>query len=163
MKVSFRKVREKDLKRLNEIVNDEEVIRYLSLKTPVSMKSTIDIYRKYRKAGEFWYSIIVDGELAGSFTLAPGGKTTKKSHVGVFGIALAKDYWGRDIGDKSIKFMLSEARKLKLKRIELIVARGNKRARKLYESNGFKKEGVMKMAVKINGKYHDDIMMARFL
>jgi len=163
VKLTFRKVREPDLKRLNGIVCDEKVCFFLHMIPPVSLKSTRDVYARYRRDKNPWWCILVDGKLAGSMNLITKKKNTKQSHVASFGIAIASEQWGKDVGDKAIEFMLKEARKLKLKRIELEVVANNKRARKLYEKHDFVKEGVKKKSFKISGKYCDTIMMARWL
>lgn len=39
----------------------------------------------------------------------------------------------------------------------------NRRARRLYEKKGFRKEGLKEKSFKIGRKYHDTIVMARLL
>lgn len=52
--LKFIPVRRAHLKRLNEIVNDEKVARFLTLTPPVSMKSTENLYAFVRKAHHPW-------------------------------------------------------------------------------------------------------------
>ncbi|MBD3389322.1 MAG: GNAT family N-acetyltransferase [Candidatus Altiarchaeales archaeon] len=163
MKVAFRRVREKDLKRLNDIVNDEETARFLHLIPPVSLKKTREAYEEFKRKRHHWYVVVVDGDIAGSFTLNPNPKNTKCAHVGRFGICIAREYWGLGVGDRIIRYALREARKLNLKRVELTVVKGHRRAIRLYRRHGFKKEGVKKDAFKIKGRYHDMMVMARWL
>jgi len=164
MKVTFRKVREGDLKRLNEIINDVEANRFLNTAAPVSMKSTRDFFNSLRKDERSWYAVLADGVVVGGIILnLHGDKTKRSSHVASIGINLAREYWGMGVGDKAIKFLTGLARKHKVKRFELQYIEGNERARRLYEKNGFKKEGVRKKAFKLNGRYYDSIVMAKFL
>lgn len=162
MKVRFRRVQEKDLRRLNEIVNDPQVARYLSVAPPVSMKSTREHYRKTKKNRNGWYSILVDNEIAGSTSLDFKPRS-KQAHVAIFGIALAREYWGVDLGDLAIEFIKKEARKKGVKKLDLGVVVGNKRAVKLYKKHGFKREGIKKKDFKLGGKYHDMMIMGCWL
>lgn len=50
---------------------------------------------------------------------------------------------------------------LMLVRAELTVFEDNERAIRLYEKFGFEKEGVKRMSVIKNGKYINEILMAR--
>ncbi|MFH1404261.1 MAG: GNAT family protein [Candidatus Altiarchaeota archaeon] len=163
MNIRFRRVRESDLRRLNEIVNDMEVSHYLGLLPPVTMKSTREFYTQCMSKKHLWYGIIVDGSIAGSVFLGPGPERSKISHSAEFGISIAREYWGRGVGDKAIMFMIRKARELGLKRIELGVVEGNRRARSLYMKHGFVKEGLKRKAFMIKGRYHNMIVMARLM
>ena len=68
---------------------------------------------------------------------------------------------GRGIGSWAIKSTLDFAfRELKLHRVELDVFSFNPRAIRAYEKAGFRREGVLRDAVKDGDKYGDDILMA---
>lgn len=150
-----------DLRRLNEIVNDSEVCRFINLITPVSMKSTRDFYRQSRKAGGMLYSIVVDSRVAGSVCLTP--RKNKQAHVADFGISLAREHWGMGVGGRAIEFIVNKGREHGVRRIELEAVAGNRRALGLYRRYGFRREGVKKRSFRINGVYHDTIAMARLL
>ena len=159
MNVTFRKVTEKDLKRMREIVNDEDVSLFLGVIPPVSMKSTQGFYEDRNQ----WNAVVVEGEICGSINILPKRRKSKQSHVASFGISLAKEYWGLGVGDKSMKYMLKKTGEMKSKRIELEVVAENKRARRLYTKHGFRNEGTKKKSFKIKGRYHDTVMMAKWL
>ena len=163
MRVGFRRVSARDLKRLNEIVNDPAVARFINLIPPVSMESTRDFFLECRRKKSLWYCVVVDGTIAGSVHLAPRTKNGKMAHVAEFGISLAKEYWGMGLGGRAIGFIVEEARKRRLKRIEFWGVADNMRARGLYKRKGFVEEGRNKKSFIIDGKYHDTIMMARLL
>ena len=152
-----------DLARLNEIVNDEEVARYLCISPPVSMKSTRDVLARHKREGSLWYAITADGKVAGAFSLTPKCRYAKTAHVAVFGIDLGREYWGKGLGGKAIDYAVKKARRMRLKRIELEVAKENIRARRLFSKKGFRREGVKAGYMRIGRKYHDSIMMARLL
>jgi len=163
MKISFKTVSEKDLQRLNEIVNDLKVARFLNLIPPVSMKSTREFYSQCKKNGMRWYAIVIDGVIAGSTHFAPRSKHGKQAHVAEFGISIAREFWGRGVGGRAINFITTEAGKSGIKRIEFEVVADNQRARELYLQHGFRKEGLKKKSFLINGRYHDTVVMARLL
>jgi len=163
MDVRFREVKVGDLKRLNEIVNDEEVAHFLSVIPPVSMKSTRTVYEGHKKSKNLWYCIIVEGVVAGAMNLTFKRRDSKMSHIALFGIDIAKEYWGGGLGTKAIRFMVRKAKELGVTRLELEVVAENARARRLYEKNRFVVEGVKRRGFRINGRYNDTVLMARLL
>ena len=82
------------------------------------------------------------------------------AHVAKLGMGLLPSFRGRGIGQTLVEKALSDARRLGLARIELTVHADNRRAISLYDRMGFKKEGLAKDAVFIDGVYKDVIMMA---
>ncbi len=163
MKVTFRQVSHEDLKRLNDIVNDSDVSRYLQLVPPVSMKLTRDLFERCRKEKTRWYCIKVDGKIAGSTMVRKNNVKSKRGHTADFGINIAKEFWGKGVGDKTMEFVIKKSKKAGVKRLELEVVAENTRARRLYEKHGFMVEGVKKKSFRIGGRYHDTIMMAKLL
>jgi len=163
MKVGFRKAGVKDLKRLNEIVNDCKTARYLNVILPVSLKSTQQFYDQHTNGKGLFYCILADKKIAGSFSIRFGRKDSKQAHLAEFGLCIAREYQGKGLGGKAIDFILKQARKRKIKRVDFEVVKDNKKAVKLYEKKGFKKEGVKKKSFKIGSRFHDTIVMARLL
>ncbi|MBM3309352.1 MAG: GNAT family N-acetyltransferase [Candidatus Altiarchaeales archaeon] len=163
MKVSFRKASSRDLKRLNEIVNDKKTARYLNVILPVSLESTRKFYEQHTKGKGLFCCIMADGNIAGSLSIRFGRKDSKQAHLAEFGLCIAREYWGRGLGGKAIDFIIKQARKNKIKRVDFEVVKDNKKAIKLYEKKGFKKEGVKKKSFKIGNKFHDTVVMARLL
>jgi L-phenylalanine/L-methionine N-acetyltransferase len=161
VKVSIRTVREADLGRLNDIVNDPDVAAHLIVTPPVSMKSTADLYAESRKTRS-WFAVVCDGSVAGSVSLRR--KPMKKhSHTADIGLAIAKKYWGMGVGAAAMDFAIGRARRLGLKRLELTVHADNRRAILLYGRKGFELEGKLRRAVKCGVKYQDVLVMARLL
>jgi RimJ/RimL family protein N-acetyltransferase len=163
MKVAFRPVRVRDLKRLNEIVNEPDVSPYLNGVLPISMKSTLRFFKHCKDSEVLWYCIVVDGVIVGSTSLHPERKDSKNAHVASFGIAISREYWGRGVGGRAVRFILRMAKELGLKKVILNVVTDNRRARALYERHGFVKEGLQRKQTKLKGRYHDNILMGRFL
>jgi len=163
MKIGFRKAGVKDLRRLNEIVNDSKTARYLNVLLPVSLNSTKHFYNQHKKGRGFFYCILADSKIAGSLSIRFGRKDSKQAHLAEFGLCVAREYQGMGLGGKAIDFIIKQARKNKIKRVDFEVVACNKKAVKLYEKKGFKKEGVKKKSFKIGSKYPSTIVMARLL
>jgi len=161
MDVSFRRVRESDLKRLNDLVNDTDVARYLSITPPISMRSTRQLYDRMRGGGR-WFAILVDDAVEGSYMLRPKDRD-KQRHVADFGINVSRRCWGVGVGASAMAHMLAQARLMGLRRVELEVVEGNARARRLYKSSGFAREGRKRRAFKVGGSFCDSIVMGRLL
>lgn len=84
-------------------------------------------------------------------------------HSGSLGISVHPDYQGMGIGKKLMEEIVDLADNwLMLVRIELGVYTDNHKAIKMYETFGFKKEGIKKYAAIKNGDYIDEIIMGRY-
>lgn len=83
------------------------------------------------------------------------------SHIGVFGISIAKDFRSRGIGTKLMKSAIDESVKnlAGLKIIELDCFANNPIAPDLYRSCGFKEYGRLPKGLKHKGEFVDDILM----
>lgn len=83
-------------------------------------------------------------------------------HSAGIGIMVHKDFQDKGVGTALMEALIDIADNwLMLVRVELSVYTDNKRAIHLYEKLGFKKEGIKKMAAIRNGKFTDEITMAR--
>ena len=68
---------------------------------------------------------------------------------------------GKGIGTEATRLMLEHAfGNLNMHRVWLKVLQQNKRAIKVYENLGFKKEGVLREAAYKQGKYHNFLLMS---
>src|SRR5713226_5877960 len=103
-----------------------------------------------------------DGEAIGSAD-CHGGTYAKTHHVGGIGIAI-RDGWrevglGRILMERILEWMRARG----FKKAELAVFGSNDRARRLYESLGFEREGTSRRHVLIRGSYEDEILMGLWL
>jgi ribosomal protein S18 acetylase RimI-like enzyme len=69
---------------------------------------------------------------------------------------------GRGVGRRLVEAVIAHARR-RVELIELSVVGDNRVARALYESLGFVEYGLEKHAVKYEGRYHDEVLMAKML
>lgn len=102
------------------------------------------------------------GEIVGSAD-CHGGTYPKTQHVGDVGIAI-RDGWrevglGRLLMGRVLEWMRARG----FKKAELAVFATNARARRLYESLGFRDEGARRRHVLIRGTYEDELLMGLWL
>jgi RimJ/RimL family protein N-acetyltransferase len=82
------------------------------------------------------------------------------AHTGVLGVALLPALRGQGVGRQLIARTLEAARAFGLSRIELTVSENNRTAIALYKKFGFETEGVKRNALKIDGRYENQVLMA---
>lgn len=85
------------------------------------------------------------------------------SHIAYLGgLAVHPDFSGKGYGKKIMQEIIELGRQLGLLRIELSAAVVNDKAIRLYEKNGFVKEGVLKNYtwLKSEHRFLDEVMMA---
>jgi RimJ/RimL family protein N-acetyltransferase len=162
MKVVFRHVRESDLPRLNAVVNERLVSRYLSVRPPVTIRSTRQWFAQCRKNGTSWFAVVVDGVVAGSVNLTPNRGRLKR-HCVSLGLALSREFWGCGIGGRTMDFAIKWAKERGFMRLELCVFLENRRAIRLYRSRGFIREGTQRKALRKGFRFVDEHLMVRFL
>ena len=104
-----------------------------------------------------------DGEIVGLLNCL-GGKRDARRHVTSLGISVRRDWRNRGVGDALMKYAIDWARNTgTVRRIELSVFERNQGALHLYRKHGFVVEGHRRRSVFRNGKYIDDLIMAKWL
>ncbi|WP_246483935.1 GNAT family N-acetyltransferase [Heyndrickxia vini] len=89
-------------------------------------------------------------------------KTIHKANI--FGMFVAPEARGKSIGKSLLLELIKMAKKCNgVEQLNLTVVSENKPAKKLYESLGFKVYGVERNALKFNGKYYDEDLMAFYI
>lgn len=81
-------------------------------------------------------------------------------HSGVLGMGVRQAWRGRGAGRNLIQAALAAAWERGLTRVELTVRADNTRAKRLYESAGFKTEGQLHRHMLVDGAYFDSYLMA---
>jgi RimJ/RimL family protein N-acetyltransferase len=107
------------------------------------------------------YIFLQEGQPVGMFKLIP--LTHRTDHIAYLGgVAIDPGFGGKGYGQQLISEILSFSRQQGFKRVELSTATINEKAIRLYEKNGFVKEGVLKnyTYLKKEGKFLDEVMMA---
>ena len=84
----------------------------------------------------------------------------KVRHRGTVGMTVTKKFRGRGVGGAMLDRLIAWATaNAVLTKLELVVHDDNARAQGLYLSRGFEREGRVRNAVRIDGKYYDQVMM----
>lgn len=146
-----------------EWINDEEVIRYLE----TEKGSSINDLKKYLESIEknkisAWAIAIKDtNKHIGNIKIDP---IDYKHKYGEYGIMMGdKDSWGNGYAKEASNGIISYCfEKLNLRKITLGVLSVNIRALNLYESLGFKTEGILKKHKLFDGFFVDEVRMALF-
>lgn len=84
-------------------------------------------------------------------------------HCGVLGMGVHRDFRRHGIGTALLDITLNAAMEYGLEKVELEVYTSNLIAIKMYEKSGFKFEGLKRKARKLDNKYYDIQIMAKFL
>src|SRR3989344_3362593 len=159
MKISFRGPKESDLKALHKFVNELSRERTFVMRhgEKVSMKEEREwlrgILKSIRKRECVFLIAEVDGEFAGSAQIVKS--KFAMSHVGVFGISVAKKFRGLGVGKKLMEGIHALARKelRDIKILRLAVFVDNTLARKMYKKFCYKEYGLLPKGVRHGTKY----------
>lgn len=92
------------------------------------------------------------------------GKLASHLHVlEINGLAVHPDATGRGIGAQLVEAAVAEAARRGARKVSLRVLGPNAGARRLYARCGFVEEGVLREEFLLDGRYVDDVLMARFV
>jgi len=105
---------------------------------------------------------IVDGQIVSTCTLMRP-RRSRVLHIGEFGLSVGKSHWGLGVGRRMCLAMLEVARQVGVTKVDLRVREDNARAISLYESVGFRREGVAARGLKIGDRYFADVIMGACL
>jgi len=104
----------------------------------------------------------VDGKVVGNSEL--GRKTSGRDrHVGAIGIAIRDGFREIGIGTEMIRILIDQAKSMGLKVLTLSVFANNERAHHTYHKFGFVDTGRIPKKFFKEGKYKDEILMAKVL
>lgn len=131
-------------------------------KEPEEFNLTVEQEVEYIKKTSLFLVAEIDGKIVGSTTLQKGS-SIKTVHVSTFGITILKAYSGLKIGSLLIKNVIEWSKENGVEKIELEVFEENIPAIGLYKKFGFIVEGRKNRNIKINDKYKDTLLLAKFL
>ncbi|MGF6381854.1 ribosomal protein S18 acetylase RimI-like enzyme [Paraburkholderia atlantica] len=105
-----------------------------------------------------------DAPLIGAVGLLRNKAHKERHKANVVGMYVAPEAAGRGVGRALLSELLTRAARVDgLRQVQLTVGSRNDAARKLYESLGFRKYGCELGALNVDGIFHDEDLMARFL
>ncbi|MFE7120562.1 GNAT family N-acetyltransferase [Streptomyces sp. NPDC057654] len=106
----------------------------------------------------------LDGRVAGYLRLVPATPLPSNAHVRqIQGLVVDETARGRGVARALLRESAELARRQAAVRLTLRVLGHNTSARRLYESEGFAVEGVLRGEFLLDGEYVDDVLMARAL
>ncbi|MFI2611097.1 GNAT family N-acetyltransferase [Kitasatospora sp. NPDC018619] len=107
---------------------------------------------------------VLDGRIVGYVRQVPATPLASNRHVRqIQGLAVDAAVRGRGVGRRLVEAACAAARSAGARRLTLRVLGWNAPARRLYESCGFVVEGSLAEEFLIDGRYVDDVWMARRL
>lgn len=105
--------------------------------------------------------VVDDGEKMAGYIALFGGRFRRIRHSAHIVIGVLKEYRGCGLGTELMKSALEWAEDTNITRLELTVVEDNQAAISLYKKHGFKEEGRKINSLLIDGKYINEIYMAR--
>ena len=84
-------------------------------------------------------------------------------HRAKLSISVRKEYWDQGIGTELLKKIFEQAKKMKIRIIELEVIADNARGIHLYHKTGFVDIGIYKEYFYVNGMFKDAVVMQKIL
>ena len=161
MAITIRRAEPDDYELVCEVFADESAYSG-TLQTPFPSK---DRWRKLMAdppEGDTLLLAFVDGAIAGHAGLHPAGRSPRRSHARMLGMAVHSRFQGKGVGTALMQALVDLADKwLNVTRLELTVFTDNERAIALYKKHGFVTEGTHKQYALREGKYADTYAMAR--
>ena len=88
---------------------------------------------------------------------------SKVKHIANFAIGVLNEYRKQGIASKLISYAEHWLKEKGVKRIEMTVIAENAPAIACYEKNGYKREGTREKSISMNGKYYDELFMAKVI
>jgi len=115
------------------------------------------------KTNQKVHMLVIDGQkIVGACHVEKRGR--RQGHVGIFGIALLKDYRSEGMGKQLAEYVISQAQqKLQLNQVMLDCLATNLIALKFYKSLGFTEYGRQPQAFFYKGKYVDKVLFYKHL
>lgn len=136
--------------------------KYLSFLEGPPLESTRAFVLENIRSNLPQYVAVENGELTGWCDIIPNTSRPVYRHIGVLGMGVVAHARGRGTGRALITAALGHAKKMNLKRIELEVYASNVRALRLYESMGFKPEGIKRNHAIFPDRTEDSHFMALY-
>ena len=106
----------------------------------------------------------LDGRLAGYIRVKPASPLRENAHVlGIVGLAVAPADRRRGVASALLAAAEQHARDRGARKLSLRVLSTNETAMRLYERLGFQREGALRDEFRIDGRFVDDVLMAKQL
>ncbi len=166
-KVFLRAYKEEDIPFAIKYMNDRELKKLLVTTIPFPMTpwEEEDFVKSQNSNNNGKYNFAIEDIESGKYIGGCGiNDINWLSRVATVGIMIGdKDYWGKGYGTDAMKILVDFIfNNMNINKVKLGVFSFNEIAIKSYKKCGFEVEGVLKDELFKDGKYHDEIIMARF-
>ena len=121
-----------------------------------------NIWKNYLRKKHAIY-IFVDDMPVGMLAMKPYTGVRTRHIATLVGMYISKEHRGKGLGDILLKEMIRRIKKKGYKKIELDVNTRQLPAIRLYKKNGFRKVGIWKKELFVNGRYYDEYFMEKLL
>ena len=161
-RIYLRPLEKSDAPVLQPYINDPEVTRTLTIHRPVNLELELEFIERAAKGEKdiiLGIAIKVDDKLIGATGLHGLDFKDRKAELGIS--IGAKEEWNKGYGTEALRLMVRYGfLTLNLNRVFLRVFEHNARAMHVYQSIGFRKEGLLRQDFYREGRYWDTVLMA---
>jgi RimJ/RimL family protein N-acetyltransferase len=164
--VSLRTVKWEDLDDLLELINllveeKADIIRSEKVSRDEEIDWLSGVLRRQEKDDVVYIIAEASGKVVASSEIAR--RTGYEEHVGALGIVIKKSFRDQGIGTEIMRSLIEQGQAWGLKVLTLSVFASNERAYHVYEKVGFIETGRIPKKFFRDGKYIDEIIMAKLL
>jgi RimJ/RimL family protein N-acetyltransferase len=163
MTIDIRQIREADIESFHAAIDMVARERkYLALLQAPSLEQAGAFVRRNIEKGYPQFVALQNQRVVGWCNITPATREVM-AHVGDLFMGLLPEQRGQGLGERLLRQSLTAADAFGYLRVELGVFASNTRAVSLYRKAGFVEEGTKRRAILIDGRFHDEIIMARLL
>jgi [ribosomal protein S5]-alanine N-acetyltransferase len=161
-RIYLRPLEKSDAATLEEYINDPEVTRTLCVHRPMNLERELEFVERVAKAETdvvLGIAVKTDDKIIGTTGLHRLDFKDRKAEMGIS--IGAKEEWNKGYGTEAVRLMVRYGfLTLNLNRIYLRAIEHNARAIRVYESVGFRKEGLLRQDCYREGRYWDMVLMS---
>lgn len=167
MNIEFREAKASDAEKMIELLKtvggETDNLSFSSDTFNISPDREARFIEKFAKSKNDIMLVALDGEKIVGNAVVERNKILRFSHRAEISITVLKDFWGQGIGSRLMQMMIDFAKSVGIEILYLEARADNTRAINLYKKYGFSELGIYERFFKIDGVYHDAILMTKEL
>ena len=159
--ISLRQFEPKDEHALVTILNDTNVVRYLSTKIPLpyTNKDALWWIEEGSKSGVI-KAVELNGECVGCIGVTPG--EFEYSRSGELGYWLSAEHWGKGLMKQAVEQITEIVfETTNIVRIFAVVFADNQASKRVLVKSGFEQEAVLRSAIYKNEQFYDNYIFTK--
>lgn len=161
----LRQITTADAESLFSFFSDPQVMRFYDCEALVKLEEAIGLIQRFtdwvERQNGFRWGIALKADAATLIGTCGLFAWHKPYRIATLGYELTRQYWKRGLMSEAVGALVAYGfRELDLNKIRALVVTDNLASAKLLERLSFRKEGVMRQAQFVNGKYDDLIAYA---